>query len=44
MAELARLKQLISRHSGEAVTRAALPGVSVLRAPRAHRATATSAR
>jgi AraC-like DNA-binding protein len=33
--ELARLKELISRHSGEGVTRTALPGVSVLRAPRA---------
>ena len=35
MDELARLKELISRHSGEGVTRTALPGVSVLRAPRA---------
>jgi transcriptional regulator GlxA family with amidase domain len=36
--ELARLKELISRHSGEGVTSTALPGVSVLRARRGHRA------
>ena len=35
MDELARLKELIRRHSGEGVTRTALPGVSVLRPPRA---------
>ena len=38
MDELARVTELISRHSGEGVTRTALPSVSVLRAPRAHRA------
>jgi methylphosphotriester-DNA--protein-cysteine methyltransferase len=37
--ELARVNELISRHSGEGVTRTALPSVSVLRAEghRAHR-------
>jgi len=33
--ELARLKESITRHAGEGVTRTALPGVSVLRAARA---------
>jgi AraC-like DNA-binding protein len=33
--ELARLKESITRHAGDGVTRTALPGVSVLRAPRA---------
>ena len=33
MDELARLRQLITRHAGDGVTRTALPGVSVLRSP-----------
>jgi len=36
--ELARVKELISRHSGDGVTRTALPGVSVLRRAEGHRA------
>jgi len=34
--ELARVKELISRHSGDGVTRTARPGVSVLRRAEGH--------
>src|SRR5882724_1885416 len=33
MDELARLRESITRHAGDGVTRTALPGVSVLRSP-----------
>jgi len=36
--ELARVKELISRHSGDGVTRTALPSISVLRRAEGHRA------